>query len=37
MKTLEAKPFNQNAETWKRENREFIYFIYLFYLLNIYV
>ena len=21
MKTLEAKPFDQNAENWKRENR----------------
>ena len=24
MKTLEAKPFDQNAENWKRENRLFI-------------
>ena len=24
MKTLEAKPFDQNAENWKRENRMFI-------------
>ena len=24
MKTLEAKPFDQNAENWKRENRPFI-------------
>ena len=23
MKTLEAKPFDQNAENWKRENRLF--------------
>ena len=23
MKTLEAKPFDQNAENWKRENRMF--------------
>ena len=23
MKTLEAKPFDQNVENWKRENRMF--------------
>ena len=23
MKTLEAKPFDQNAENWKQENRLF--------------